>query len=283
MRALRHRRGSLSLAAPLVMGVLNVTPDSFSDGGAHFSREAAVKHALALVEEGADIIDVGGESTRPGSAPVPPRVQKERVLPVIRDVRAAVDVALSVDTRSADVAAAAIEAGADIVNDVSAGLDDAEMFRLVAASGAAVVLMHKRGTPATMQSAPRYEDVVAEVAAHLARRAAAAVAAGVPRDRVAIDPGIGFGKGVDHNLLLLRDLARLAGLGYAVLVGPSRKRFLGALTGREVDERLFGTAAAVAAAVLAGAHIVRVHDVAAMMDVVRVAAAIRRGGNEADG
>lgn len=279
MTALRLADGTLwSLAAPRILGILNVTPDSFSDGGQHAAPDAAVAHGLRLVREGADAIDVGGESTRPGAAPVPPAAQCARVVPVVRALARETRAILSVDTSSAEVAEAALAAGAHLVNDVTAGRGDPRLLPLVAARGAPVVLMHMRGTPRTMQQGEvRYDDVVAEVAGFLAERAAAARAAGVAADRIVLDPGLGFGKTAEHNLVLIRDLAAIAALGFPVLLGPSRKAFLGRITGRPVEQRDQATAGAVAAGILAGARIVRVHDVARMIDVVRVASAIRLG------
>jgi dihydropteroate synthase len=263
----------------LVMGIVNVTPDSFSDGGMLPDAEAAVAHGLRLAAGGADILDVGGESTRPGADPVPAGEELERVLPVIEGLREAAPerVALSVDTRRPDVAKAALEAGASIVNDVTAAADPAT-FEVVAASGAGLVLMHMLGEPRTMQDDPRYDDVVVEVRDFLAARLGAAVAAGVARDRLCVDPGIGFGKNLDHNLRLLHDIASFGELRVPVLVGASRKRFLGELT--DVDDasaRVEGTAGAVAWCAANGVDVVRVHDVLQMARVARVVDAIAHG------
>ncbi len=268
---------------PRIMGILNVTPDSFSDGGRFAAAAdpvaAAVAAAAAMVDAGASIIDVGGESTRPGSSPVPEAEQVARVEPVIRAIKnAAVRVVISVDTTRSVVAAAALAAGATVVNDVSAGLDDPALLPLVAAAGADVILMHMRGTPATMQDAPAYADVVAEVVEFLSARAAAAGAAGVRPERVLLDPGIGFGKAVGHNLLLMRDLHRLVGLGRPVVVGTSRKGFISRVTGEPADDRTIGTAATVAWAAAAGAAVVRVHDVGPMSRIVSMTRAIRDAG-----
>jgi dihydropteroate synthase len=264
------------------MGVLNATPDSFSDGGLHLDPSRAAATAARMVEEGAALLDLGAESTRPGATPVPAEEERMRLLPVLRAVRAAVRVPIAVDTRKAAVARAALDAGADLVNDVSAGCFDPAMLATCAAAGVPVVLMHMRGTPETMQRDPWYADVVAEVAAFLAARAAAAVHAGVAATAIVVDPGIGFGKTTAHNCLLLARLDLVAALGYPVLVGVSRKGFVGALLGgRPTGERLLGTAAAVAMAVVGGARIVRVHDVGAMSDVVRVVEAIRTVGRPA--
>jgi dihydropteroate synthase len=274
---LATRAGSLVLDRPVLMGVLNATPDSFSDGGLHLDPARAAAAAEAMVGAGAAALDVGAESTRPGARPVTAREERRRLLPVLGAVRRAVRVPLSVDTTKADVAEAALDAGADIVNDVSAGRADARMLPLCARAGVPVVLMHMRGRPGTMQQRPAYRDVVGEVAAFLARRVAAARRAGVAADAIVIDPGIGFGKALAHNLALLARLDALAALGYPVLVGVSRKGFLGTLLGGAgPSERIYATAAAVALAVARGARILRVHDVAAMRDVVAVASAVAR-------
>lgn len=256
-----------------VMGILNVTPDSFSDGGRFADAATAVEAGLAMRRDGADWVDVGGESTRPGAAPTSPEEELRRVLPVV-EALAGQGVAVSIDTRKASVARAALAAGARRVNDVSA-LADPQMAPAVAAAGASVILMHMQGTPETMQQDPQYGDVVGEVSAFLRAAAKKALSAGVAADRILVDPGIGFGKRLEHNLELLRRLAELRSLGYPIVVGTSRKRFLGEILGRPVDGRLFGTAGSVAAAVLRGADVVRVHDVAAMADVVRVADRLR--------
>ena len=262
----------------LVMGVVNVTPDSFSEQGAHASTEAAVAHALALAAEGADLLDVGGESTRPGAAYVDLPVELGRVLPVVERLAALTDVPISIDTRKATVASAALAAGASIVNDVSAGRDDPDLLTVAAEARAPVVLMHMQGTPATMQDDPCYADVVAEVEAFLAGRCAAAEAAGVARDAIVVDPGIGFGKRDEHNYALLAALPRLTRLGHPVLVGTSRKGFIGrALGGAPMDERVEGTAATVVWSVERGARIVRVHDVRQMVRTVRMTEALMAG------
>jgi dihydropteroate synthase len=256
------------------MGVLNVTPDSFSDGGRFLSPEAAVRRVGEMVAEGADWIDVGGESTRPGSQSVPGEEQIRRVLPAIR-VAVECDVVVSIDTTRADVAEAALDAGASIVNDISAGRDDPAMLPLVAERGAAVVLMHMQGTPATMQLAPRYDDVVGEVFEFLAQRRDAAVQAGVTRERILLDPGIGFGKTTEHNLRLMRELRRFRELGQPLLVGTSRKRFIGEVTERpDPADRLLGTAATVSWSIANGAAVVRVHDVSEMRQVLRMTEAM---------
>jgi dihydropteroate synthase len=257
------------------MGVINATPDSFSDGGRLLDPGRAAEAAARMAAEGADLLDVGAESTRPGAAPVPAAEERRRLVPVLKAVRRVVSVPLSVDTMKAEVARAALDAGADLVNDVTAGRFDPAMLPLCAAAGVPIVLMHMQGTPETMQRMPCYTDVVDEVRAFLAERARAAEAAGVPADAIVLDPGIGFGKTVAHNCALLARLDLIAALGYPVLVGVSRKRFLGELLGgRPVEARLFGTAAAVTLAVARGARLVRVHDVGPARDVVRVAEAI---------
>ncbi|GIU92113.1 MAG: dihydropteroate synthase [Acidimicrobiia bacterium] len=271
----RIRTGSLSLDETVLMGIVNVTPDSFSDGGSFLDPDQAVAHARRLVDEGAHLVDVGGESTRPGAEPVPEAEELRRVIPVVREL-AASGVRVSIDTRKPKVAEAALEAGAVVINDVS-GLTDPAMRRLAAESGAGVVVMHMKGDPRTMQSQAVYTDVVAEVADFLRRRAEEAVAEGVHPEAVCVDPGIGFGKTTEHNLLLLRDLPAIVALGYPVLVGTSRKSFLGAITGRENPaDRDLATAVTVALAVERGAHAVRVHDVAAAREAAAVAAAIVR-------
>ena len=260
---------------PFVMGIVNTTPDSFSDGGRFLDPGAAVDHALRLAEEGADAVDVGGESTRPGAPPVAAAEEIRRVVPVVERLRArGFPLPNSVDTSKAEVARAAHAAGADLVNDVRA-LADPELARVVAEAGAPVVLMHMRGTPADMAARAVYRDVVAEVRDELAAALARAEAAGVARERTILDPGLGFAKTAEHSLAILAGLAALKALGRPLLVGPSRKSFIGKVTGARVEARLPGTLAAVAVAVLAGAAWVRVHDVAAAREAARVAAAIR--------
>jgi len=261
---------------PRIWAILNVTPDSFSDGGRYAEPGRAVARGRALVAEGADHLDVGGESTRPGAREVPEAEERERVVPVIRGLReAGVEVPISVDTRKAAVARAALEAGATVVNDVSAGTHDPDLLRTVASHGAGLVLMHMQGRPETMQERPHYADVVTEVRAWLAERAAAAERAGVAAERILVDPGIGFGKTLEHNLDLLRRLDELVGDGRPVLLGASRKSFLGRVTGRDVADRLAGSLACVARGVEAGVAAVRVHDVAATADLLSVLARIR--------
>ena len=262
-------------AHTLVMGVLNVTPDSFSDGGRHAEAGAAAARGLEMAAEGADLVDVGGESTRPGAAPVGAEEELRRVIPVVRDLAAA-GVLVSIDTRKAEVAAAALGAGAVAVNDISA-LGDPAMAGVVAGAGAGLVLLHMQGNPATMQDDPRYEDVVAEVARYLADRAAGAEDAGVDPACLCLDPGIGFGKTLEHNLALLRGIPELATLGYPVLVGASRKRFLAGILGPVPPaERDAASAAAHVLAIAGGAAMIRVHSVVVGLQTARVADAIVR-------
>ena len=273
---------------PLLMGVLNVTPDSFSDGGEYLESSAAVDRGLEMVAEGADIIDVGGESTRPGSEGVWADEQVSRVVPVIQELASQTDKPISIDTSSSAVARQALAAGAKIVNDISAGRADEQMFELLAEVGSPVVLMHMLGSPVDMQIEPHYEDVVGEITAFLARVIEKAIAAGVHRDRIIIDPGIGFGKTVEHNLEILRRLAEFHPLGRPILLGTSRKRFIGRILDQDIPkDRVWGTAATVALAVAGGAHILRVHDVAQMRQAVDMAYAIVSGvrpalGNDSD-
>jgi dihydropteroate synthase len=265
----------LDLSTPVVMGVLNVTPDSFSDGGRWFDEAAALRRARELVEEGAAIVDVGGESTRPGATSPPVDEEIRRVVPVIRAIAAELDVVVSVDTSRAEVVEAAVAAGAGLVNDVR-GLRDPATLAAVARARVAACVMHMQGEPATMQDNPAYGDVVAEVRGYLAGRLAACRAAGIPADAVAVDPGFGFGKRLEHNLALLESLESFATLGAPLLVGLSRKSIVGALTGRAAHERLAGSVALAAIAARGGAAIVRAHDVAATVDAVKIGAALRR-------
>ena len=258
----------LDLSRPLVMGIVNVTPDSFSDGGQHLLRDAAIAHAQQLIADGADIIDIGGESTRPGAQPVGVQQELDRVLPIIEALHGA-PLPVSIDTCKPEVMQAALAAGARMVNDINA-LQDAAALQVVAATNAAVCLMHKQGDPQTMQQQPHYTDVVAEVSEFLRRRIAAAEAAGIARTRIVIDPGFGFGKTLAHNLALLRELEKLAGLGVPVLAGLSRKAMLGALTGQDVNHRVAASVAAALIAVQRGASIVRVHDVRATVDALKI-------------
>jgi len=256
------------LSRPLVMGIINVTPDSFSDGGQHLQRGAALAHAQQLIADGADILDIGGESTRPGSLPVSVQQEMDRVLPIIEGLRGA-PVPISIDTCKPDVMRAAIATGAQMVNDINA-LQETDAMRAVASCNVAVCLMHKQGVPLTMQAQPHYQNVVAEVGAFLRERIAVAEAAGINRNRIVIDPGFGFGKTLEHNLALLRELKILTGLGAPLLAGLSRKSMLGALTGQEVTQRLPASIAAALIAVQRGAAIVRVHDVRATCDALKV-------------
>jgi dihydropteroate synthase len=262
----------------LVMGILNITPDSFSDGGRFLDRATAVAHATRMVDDGADILDVGGESTRPGSTPVSADEELERVHHLIeRLAELHPAVPISIDTRKAEVAAEALDAGATIVNDVSGGADPA-MFNVVRDREAAVVLMHMRGEPTTMQEAPHYDDVVGEVHEYLRQRIEAAELAGIDPERIAIDPGIGFGKDLAHNLELMQGVDALLDLGRPLLVGPSRKKFIGTILDLPVEERVEGTVGAVVWMVARGAHLVRVHDVKEVVRAVRVSDAIARAG-----
>jgi dihydropteroate synthase len=259
----------------LVMGVLNVTPDSFSDGGRFLDPDVAAERAAAMVEEGADLIDVGGESTRPFAKPVAAAEEWRRVAPVLRRLPGRVDVPLSVDTYKPEIAAKALELGVQIVNDVT-GLADPAMRRVVADAGAAAVVMHMQGTPETMQVDPRYDDVVADVKAFLVSRTREAMAAGVGRESIVVDPGFGFGKTPEDNLALLRDLGSLRDLGFPVLAGLSRKSFVGRATAADVGERLAGSVATAVYAALQGAHILRVHDVKETVMALRLVDALRR-------
>jgi dihydropteroate synthase len=260
---------------PFIMGIVNATPDSFSDGGRFLEPEAAIAQALRLAEEGADLVDVGGESTRPGATPVPAEEELRRVLPVISGLRArGFGLPLSIDTFKGAVARAAVAAGADLVNDVT-GLSDPDLAAAVAEAGVPVVLQHTRGTPADMASRAVYADVAAEVAAELEQALARADAAGIPRERTILDPGIGFAKTAEQNVELLARIGELRRLGRPLLVGPSRKRFIEAISGAPAGDRLPGTIAAVVACVLSGVELLRVHDVAAVRQAAAVAAAIR--------
>jgi len=260
-----------------VMGILNVTPDSFSDGGRYLDSDAAVRRGRDLLEQGADLLDIGGESTRPGAEEVPAEEERKRVEPVVRALRsAAPDALLSIDTSKASVATTALNAGADILNDVTAGRGDSDMLPLAAETGAGLVLMHMRGTPRTMQTAPRYDDVVAEVKRFLEERMAAALEAGVAEEQLVLDPGIGFGKTLEHNLELIARLSELSELGRPLLLGVSRKRWLGTITGRETPDRLAASLAGCAACIERGAHIMRVHDVIETCDTARVIDRIRK-------
>jgi dihydropteroate synthase len=263
----------IDLTRPVVMGVVNVTPDSFSDGGRFLGVDAAVAHGLRMAEEGAAIIDVGGESTRPGAEPVAAGEELRRVLPVIERLQGRMEAIISVDTSKPDVMRAAAAAGAGLINDVRA-LSEAGAMDAAAASGCAVCLMHMKGDPRTMQQAPTYVDVVAEVKAFLEERVALTRAAGLERDRLAVDPGFGFGKTLQHNLQLLRRLRELD-IGLPLLVGLSRKSTVGHITGRPADQRVYGSVALAVIAVMNGARIVRSHDVAATVDAIKAVAAVQ--------
>ena len=272
-------RGEIDLAAgPIVMGVLNVTPDSFSDGGAFLDPGAAHERALAMIEEGAGVIDVGGESTRPGAAEVSLETELGRVMPVLRKLSGAIPVPLSIDTRRAAVARAALDAGAAIVNDVSGLRHDPAMIETARESGAAVVVMHMQGTPETMQANPSYTDVTGEIIAWFEERAAELVRAGLDREKIIVDPGLGFGKRLEDNLAILNELGDFAGLGYPVMVGYSRKSFIGKITDRDPALRLHGGLAALAKCLAGGAAFVRVHDVGETVDFLKVWKAIEAAG-----
>jgi dihydropteroate synthase len=276
-RALICGRYRLSLDRPLVMGVLNVTPDSFADGGTFLDLRDATDRVRQMLGEGADIVDIGGESTRPGAAPTPEADELARVIPLLEKIRVSCDargVPISVDTRKTAVMRAAIAAGASMINDINA-LRAPGAMDAVSEGSAAVCLMHMQGEPGTMQQSATYVDVVADVAAFLSERAAACVAAGIDRHRIVLDPGFGFGKTVEHNLALLRRLAEIAELGYPLLAGLSRKSTIGVLTGRDVDDRMAGSVAAALAAVARGAAIVRVHDVRETADALKVWRAVQ--------
>ena len=265
-------------SGPVLVGILNVTPDSFSDGGDFLDPEAAASHAAAMLDDGATIIDVGGESTRPGSDPVSQGEEIQRVVPVIDRILAARPEALiSIDTYHSETAAAALEAGAHLVNDVTALSGDPRMASVAADAECPVILMHMQGEPKTMQTEPRYTDVVSEVREFLSQRAEYAIAAGIRREDVILDPGIGFGKDLEHNLALLRNLDAIVGLGFPVLIGASRKRFIGTITGlQEARERVFGTVATTVLAYEKGATLFRVHEVSANREALAVAEAVLR-------
>ena len=263
----------------LVMGILNTTPDSFSDGGLFQVHEAAVARGLAMIEEGADIIDIGGESTRPGSDPVSVEEELERVIPVIEELHRTTDTPISIDTSKARVADEACKAGAAMINDITGLRGDADMAAVAARHGVPVVIMHIKGTPRDMQREPYYESLIEEICAFLREGAELAMAAGVKRENIILDPGIGFGKTLAHNLEILARLGEIRAMEYPLLVGPSRKSFIGTLTGGlPPEQRVEGTAAAITACILNGADIVRVHDVREMARVAQVADAIKRAG-----
>lgn len=257
---------------PFIMGILNVTPDSFSDGGRYLEAGKAVEHALAMVEEGATIIDIGGESSRPGAEPVPASEEERRIVPVIEKVRAHSDVLISVDTYKAPVARSALQAGCDMVNDISAATFDPEMARVVLQSAVPLIIMHMKGTPRDMQNNPHYHDVVAEIYRYFEKRTGELVRDGL--QMLMLDPGIGFGKRLSDNLRLIRDLNDFRFLGYPILMGTSRKSFIGKISGGETDERLYGTLATVQASLHNGADVVRVHDVKAVKEVINIINAV---------
>jgi dihydropteroate synthase len=270
-------RYRLSLDRPLVMGVLNITPDSFADGGVFLDLRDATDRVRQMLDEGADIVDIGGESTRPGAVPTPEAYELDRVIPLLENIRLSCDargVPISVDTRKPVVMRAAIAAGASMINDINA-LRAPGAIEALSEGSAAVCLMHMQGEPSTMQHSVSYDDVVADVAAFLAERASACVAAGIDRHRIVLDPGFGFGKTVEHNLTLLRRLSEIAALGYPLLAGLSRKSTIGVLTGRNVDDRMAGSVAAALAAIARGAGIVRVHDVRETADALKVWSAVQ--------
>ncbi len=278
LRENRPRIAGLSLDRPRIMGIVNVTPDSFSDGGLHASTQTAVEHAFRLEEEGADILDIGGESTRPGATPISVAEEIARVLPVIEGLAGKTDALLSIDTRNGEVMRAAAEAGVDMINDVAALSHETEAMQAAAESGLPVVLMHAQGDPRTMQDDPRYDDVLTDVFDYLEARIEACERAGIERSRLIVDPGIGFGKTVAHNLELMAGLSLLQGLGVPVLLGASRKGFIGKLTGvATAGERVMGSLGAAMAAVAQGVQIVRVHDVKATREALTVWQAATRG------
>ena len=273
-RIWKTSRRTFSLNRPLIMGILNVTPDSFSDGNRYLDPQQAIDHALNMIDHGADIIDIGGESTRPGAETVSELEELERVMPVITALVSRSDCALSLDSWKSAVARRAIDAGVEIINDISGLTFDADMASVVASAGSGTVLMHTRGTPRTMQSDTAYDDLIGDVLQSLQNSVSLATAAGLPEDCIAIDPGIGFAKTAGHNIEILRRLPEFSSLGRPIMVGTSRKSFIGRILGREPDQRVAGTTATVALAVASGASILRVHDVPTMRDVADMAHAI---------
>jgi len=257
-----------------IMGILNVTPDSFTDGGKYLDPERARLRCLEMAAEGADIIDIGGESSRPGSERISTEEELRRVMPVIKTVRDAVDIPLSIDTCKSEVARAALDEGVQVVNDITAVNGDPRIAEVISAKGAGVVLMHMKGTPEDMQDAPSYSDTMNEICSYLKEAVDLARQKGISSDKIMIDPGIGFGKRIEDNLSILKGLQHFKKIGQPVLIGVSRKSFIGSITGKEPEERIYGTAAACAAAVMNGADILRVHDIDAMRDVARVAEGI---------
>jgi dihydropteroate synthase len=264
----------------LLMGIVNVTPDSFSDGGEFFEPGKAIEHGRRLAAEGADVLDIGGESTRPGAQPVDAEAECDRVLPVVEALAKELDVPISIDTSKATVALRALDAGATMLNDVTALRGDPEMADAAARSRLPLVLMHMQGTPRTMQESPRYDDLMSEIVAYLRGSMAVAVEAGASEEQLVVDPGLGFGKGLGHNLEILRRLGELRSLGRPILIGPSRKSMIGKVLGAAMGQRLLGTAATVAYGIARGAHIVRIHDVAEMRQVARMADALVTGKPE---
>jgi dihydropteroate synthase len=258
----------------LIMGIINVTPDSFSDGGEFYTHESAIDQVRRMLAAGVDLIDIGGESTRPFSDPVSAREERDRVIPLIESIRSETDIPISIDTTKAEVAEHAIRVGADIINDVSALRFDPEMASLAAATQVPLILMHMLGIPKTMQKDPHYDSLFSEIIGFLEARIQYALSEGVDRNQIIVDPGIGFGKTVAHNLLLVRELSRLSSLDRPILMGASRKRFIGTILDRPVEQREQGTAAVNVCSILGGAHFVRVHDVAAQQDAVKIADAL---------
>jgi dihydropteroate synthase len=265
-----------------IMGVLNVTPDSFSDGGRYVNPDAAIAHALSMVEQGADVLDIGAESTKPGAVPIDEEEERRRLIPIVRAICRQTTIPVSIDTTKASIAQQALDVGAAVINDISALRFDARMGDVVAKSGAGLILMHMQGNPQTMQDAAQYTNVVDEVRQFLKTRLDAAKEAGIHLDRILLDPGIGFGKNCQHNLVLLDRLDAFHMLGRPIVVGVSRKAFIGKILGRPIDERLMGTAGAVAVAIMKGARMVRVHDVAPIRDVVKMIEAIQSHQQSAD-
>ncbi len=261
----------------VICGILNLTPDSFSDGGLYLDKQSAVDRAREMVDEGADMLDVGGESSRPGVSPVSVDEERRRVMPVLKEIAGKVGVSVSIDTCKSEIAREALEAGADIVNDITALDGDPDMGRVVAENGAGIVLMHMQGKPRTMQKNPQYRDVVSDISGFLSGAVEKAVSAGVSRERIIVDPGIGFGKKTEHNLEIIKRLSEFRALGQPILIGVSRKSVIGNVLNLPVDERLEGTAALVACAIWNGADMVRVHDVRYMRRVARMVDAVKKG------
>jgi len=271
-------RDLFKLKRTLIMGILNVTPDSFSDGGLFFTKEKAVEHAFRMADEGADIIDIGGESSRPGADPVSPEEEERRVLPIVEALISQLDIPISIDTRRSSIARKALESGVQIVNDISGLRDNSNMVNVISQFDASVIIMHMKGTPKNMQLNPYYEDLIEELVEFFNNQIQYARKYGVQDNHIILDPGIGFGKQLQDNFVILRMLRKIVEIGYPVLVGPSRKSFIGLTLNLPSDERLEGTAASVTASILNGAKIVRVHDVKEMKRVVTIADAINTGG-----